>query len=233
MDNNNYYTRRSFANAVLRRGVSSVGWEVGERSGCRERLAAIWPGYRRRGTGRRVRERKRDGRGKILKRDRYASLSRALFLLQYSLYDCFVLLFLLPRICLLFLPLSPLPLLYTRPLVSPLGRTPPPHTGRARILYEFMLEESLHFHARIHVCACVCSAPRITRHISRLESGRNPFRPAACDLIRRPRAKESPDPLALPRLLVNFVDFPEVSPVTFSYVLSDIYFPFSRLIFIY
>lgn len=41
VDNNNYYTRWSFANAVLRRGVSGVGWEVGERSECRERPVAI------------------------------------------------------------------------------------------------------------------------------------------------------------------------------------------------
>lgn len=115
-----------------------------------------------------------------------------------ALYDCFVLLLLLHRLFLLFLPLSPLLLLYTRPLVSSPGRTPPPYSGRARILSEFVLED---FHACVNVCACVCvcNASRITRHISRLESGRNPFRPATYDLIRRPRAKEFPDPVSFPR----------------------------------
>lgn len=74
-----------------------------------------------------------------------------------ALYDCFVLLLLLHRLFLLFLPLSPLLLLYTRPLVSSPGRTPPPHSGRARILSEFVLED---FHACVNVCVGVCVTPR-------------------------------------------------------------------------
>lgn len=119
VDNNNYYTRRSFANAVLRgwlgEGVEREGGEVGGRSRCRERSQAGEAEERmnRRGA--------RGGRRAILKRDRYASLSRVL-----SSFSAAVPSLRLPRSPhpshFLLFPHSPLPMcpLYTWPFVSPL-----------------------------------------------------------------------------------------------------------------
>lgn len=176
VDNNNYYTR-SFANAVLRRGVSGAGWEVGERSGCRERLAAISPGYR--GSGRRRKKTRRRTRWKRrvrseTGRERFlngivmrvfpvlSSFSDALSTIaSFSSFS---------RLLHLFLPLSPLSLLYTRPLISPHGRTPSAvQWTRAYTVCEFVLEGSLHFHARLHVCVF---APMYicTYHTSHIEA---------------------------------------------------------------
>lgn len=63
----------------------------------------------------------------ILKRDRYASLSRTSSFFHALSYDCLVLLFLpLPLFLSLFLISHPRALLYTRPLVSPLRPTVSP-----------------------------------------------------------------------------------------------------------
>lgn len=127
VDNNNYYTRRSFANAVLRGWLATRGGKKGSSvdgvgagngplscpvtsGGSRGRVSA----ETREGGGRRV----------ILKRDRYASLSRALFLLSMcSLYDCLVSLS-LPISCSSLIP-HPCPL-YTWSFVSPLRPTNAP-----------------------------------------------------------------------------------------------------------
>lgn len=131
MDNNNYYTRRSFANAVLRQGVVGDWGGCGDRGGGKMSVNEVGVGNGRpfylarlqEGEGGREgdrRDEKGEEKGVILKRDRYASL-RSLPSSMYSLYDCLLLL-LLPFSFSYFLLFSHFPslLLYTWPLVLPL-----------------------------------------------------------------------------------------------------------------
>jgi hypothetical protein len=86
VDNNNYYTRRSFANAVLR-GRGRRGSARAGRGGRRERgrsVDKVGAGNGRslacpvmRGSGKRMRGKTKGRREVILKWDRYASPSRA------------------------------------------------------------------------------------------------------------------------------------------------------------
>lgn len=119
VDNNNYYTRRSFANAVLRGWLATWGGQEGRS------VDAVGAGNGRplsrpvaSGGGRgRVRGEARRGRRVILKWDRYASLSRALYLLSRALST--IASFSLPSyISCSFLIPHPCPL-YTWPFVSP------------------------------------------------------------------------------------------------------------------
>lgn len=123
-----------------------------------------------------------EGKGVILKRDRYASLFPcALFLLSCSLYDCLVFLVLLLLLLLhpflpLFVYFPPL-LLYTRPLVSPRRPTTlaalsslrcivdarVQHSGRLRVLEDCMCE------SRVCLRACVY-VQSDTDHMSHIEA---------------------------------------------------------------
>lgn len=144
----------------------------------------------------------RDGtraRRVILKRDRYASLSRALFLFSRALSTIASSPPPPPGHFLLFPHSPPRSLIYLAVRFTPLdlpvrlSATPSLHSGRivSERLCESVLEESLRIRMRKgstcgHACLCVA---QITRHISSLESRRNPFRLPPSDLTRRPRAE--------------------------------------------
>lgn len=152
----------------------------------------------------------------ILKRDRYASLSRALFLLSRALST--IASFPFPSYFLLF-PHSPplVPYILGRsfhPLDLPvrLSATPSLHSGRivSGRLCESVLEESLRIRmrkfVRVRARVSVYSAAQITRHISKADAAPSVFLPS--DLTRRPRAEEALHSL-IPLRLVNFVNFVE------------------------
>lgn len=116
VDNNNYYTRRSFANAVLRGWLATWGGKVGrsvDGVGAGNGRPLSRPVTSGGGRGRvrgETQEERGGGRRVILKRDRYASLSRALFLLSCALST--IASFSFPSYFLLFPHSPPLSLIY-------------------------------------------------------------------------------------------------------------------------
>lgn len=194
VDNNNYYTRRSFANAVLRGWLATWGGKVGrsvDGVGAGNGRPLSRPVTSGGGRGRVRGETQEGGGGRrvILKRDRYASLSRALFLLSCALST--IASFLLPLLFLA-LPSFPTPIPYIlgrsfHPLELPVRPSVTPSHNRRIVsgrLCESVLEESLHIRmraidvwARVYLCVAQCRS-HVTYRVSRADAA-----PSVCPLL--------------------------------------------------